>query len=87
MILDAIYELKYLPIGFCSTIAASLISWLESKKYNELANAYSFTVSDIILLKETSHENINNQDELSSYVIDCEAAFSREHVDWLARKK
>lgn len=87
MILDAISEFKYLPIGIFSTIAAAFISWIEAKKYNELANAYRFTVSDIRWLKEASNENINTQDELSDYILDCEAAFSREHVDWLARKK
>ncbi len=77
---------KY-PIQILSLITVSIISWMEAKRYNELSNSYSLTVSDISLMREDKLTGQVSDQDVSDYVINCETAFSREHTQWFARKK
>lgn len=77
-------ELK-LPIEVIATAASSVLTWLQSKKHNELAASYTLTAHEIILIKAETNR-ILNEDELSEHIINCENAFSREHTQWVARK-
>jgi len=74
-----------LPIGAIAVAASGVITWVQSKKFNELSSSYSLTTHEIMLIKsETSR--ITTEKELSEYVMNCENAFSREHTQWVARK-
>lgn len=74
-----------LPIEVIAVAASSVLTWLQSKKHNELAASYSLTAHEIILIKAETNR-ITNEKELSEYVMNCENAFSREHTQWVARK-
>lgn len=77
--------LMKLPIEVIATAASSILTWAQAKKYNELYSSYSLTAHEIVLIKNESTE-INNESQLSEYIINCENAFSREHTQWFARR-
>jgi hypothetical protein len=75
-----------LPIGVIAVCASSVLSWLQTKKHNELSASYALTAQEISLIKgEAAY--VNSEATLSEFVIDSENAFSREHTQWFARKK
>ena len=66
--------------------ASSVLSWLQTKKHQELSASYALTAQETSLIRgEASY--VNSEDSLSNFVIDSENAFSREHTQWFARKK
>lgn len=65
--------------------AAALLSWMQSRKFSELAASYALTAHDIGIVKEQS-ASVTTEDQLSAFVADAENAFSREHTQWVARK-
>lgn len=75
----------YLPIEVVAVAASGVITWLQAKKHNELASSYSLAAHEIVLIKGEAMSIQSNQ-ELSEFVISAEAAFSREHTQWVARK-
>ncbi len=74
-----------LPLGAITTAVSAVLTWLQAKKYNELASSYSLTAHEIALIKGMGLA-ISNEKELSDFVVNSEAAFSREHTQWFARK-
>lgn len=85
-----IVRIVYLDVSFWPTnvlvaAAASVLSWMQAKRYSELAASYSLASHEISLIKERSL--LPNSDEaFSIFVGDAENAFSREHTQWVARK-
>jgi len=74
-----------LPIEVIAVAASSVLTWLLTKKHNELSSSYSLTAHEIMLLKSETNI-ITTESELSEYIMNCENAFSREHTQWFARK-
>lgn len=74
-----------LPIEVIAVAASSVLTWLQAKKHNELSSSYSLTAHEIILIKSET-TIIENEEEFSEYIMNCENAFSREHTQWFARK-
>lgn len=86
LLLYNIYEPKLkLPIEVIAVIASSVLTWLQSKKHNELSSSYSLTAHEIILIKSEA-TRIETEEDFSDYIMNCENAFSREHTQWFARK-
>lgn len=73
-----------LPTGTLITLAAGVLTWIQVKRFQELAAAYSLTAHEIILLRRNETE-IQSDEDLSDFVKDAENAFSREHTQWAAR--
>lgn len=74
-----------LPIEVISTAAGAALTWLQSKKFNELGSSYTLTANEIALMLSDGLI-IKDEPSLSALVIDSETAFSREHTQWVARK-
>jgi hypothetical protein len=74
-----------LPVEVVSTAAGAALTWLQAKKHNEQNSAYALAAHEIVLIKEES-TSVHNEQDLSEYVVNSEAAFSREHTQWVARK-
>lgn len=74
-----------LPIEVVATLASAVLTWLQSKKHNELNSSYSLAAHEIILIKNEA-EMISTEEEFSKFVLNSESAFSREHTQWTARK-
>ncbi|MEP9400153.1 DUF4231 domain-containing protein [Mesorhizobium sp. KR2-14] len=66
-------------------IASSAIGWVQLKKFNELASAYSLTAHEIGIL-QTRIGAIDTEEKFSAFVNEAERAFSREHTQWVARQ-
>ena len=73
------------PIEPLIVVAASIVGWVQIKKYNELSAAYTVTAHEIGLIP-TTIDSPSNDALLSEFVNDAEQAFSREHTLWLARQ-
>ncbi|MBA8907905.1 DUF4231 domain-containing protein [Aminobacter ciceronei] len=66
-------------------LASAVVGWIQIKKFNELASAYSLTAHEIgILLTRIDH--VKTEEDFSLFVNDAERAFSREHTQWVARQ-
>ncbi|RWD70883.1 DUF4231 domain-containing protein [Mesorhizobium sp.] len=65
-------------------LASSIIGWMQIKKFNELASAYSLTAHEIGIAL-TKLDDVDSEKEFSDFVNDAERAFSREHTQWVAR--
>ena len=75
----------YWPGDGLITIALGFLTWLQAKRYQELAETYSIAAQDISMV-EIGLGGISNEFEFSIFVGDAENAFSREHTQWVARK-
>ena len=73
------------PTDVFVAAAASLLSWMQAKRFSELAGSYALAAHEIGLIREQSL--LPDTDEnFSLFVGDAENAFSREHTQWTARK-
>lgn len=66
--------------------ASALIGWVQIKKFNELASAYSLTAHEIGIVA-TELLSVSTEAQFSDFVNDAERAFSREHTQWIARQE
>ncbi|MFC0402534.1 DUF4231 domain-containing protein [Paraburkholderia rhizosphaerae] len=76
---------EYWPTDILVTCAAAAISWIQAKRFQELAASYALTAYEIGFIKEQL-ARINTERAFSVFVGDAENAFSREHTQWVARK-
>lgn len=74
-----------LPVAVIATAAGAVLTWLQSKKHNELNSSYSLAAHEIGLVSIDGLD-VKNEDEFSEFVVSAESAFSREHTQWVARK-
>lgn len=89
-VICAALRIKFVDVLFWPTdvlvaIAASLLSWMQAKRFSELAASYALAAHEIGLIREQSLLP-STDDEFSLFVSDAENAFSREHTQWVARK-
>ncbi|MFA6233747.1 MAG: SLATT domain-containing protein [Bacteroidota bacterium] len=86
----ATLRIKFVDVPFWPTdifvaCSACLLSWMQAKRFSELASSYALAAHEIGLIRE--HSLLPNTDEeFSTFVGDAENAFSREHTQWVARK-
>jgi hypothetical protein len=78
-------ENKILPIEPLIVVASSIIGWVQVKKFNELASAYTLTAHEIGILQSKCKES-DTEEAFSEFVAEAELAFSREHTQWVARQ-
>ncbi|HDR1160290.1 TPA: DUF4231 domain-containing protein [Pasteurella multocida] len=75
----------YLPVDVVLALAASLLSWIQAKRFTELSASYALTAHEIGFINERL-ARIKTEPEFSKFVGDAENAFSREHTQWAARR-
>jgi SMODS and SLOG-associating 2TM effector domain 1 len=78
-------DLSFWPTDVFVALAASILSWMQAKRFSELAASYALAAHEISLIKEQSLLP-DAPDKFSLFVGDAENAFSREHTQWVARK-
>jgi len=78
-------EYQYFPTDILIAIAASLLTWMQAKRFSELSASYALTANEIGIVREQADDLVSDG-ALSSFVGDAENAFSREHTQWVARK-
>jgi SMODS and SLOG-associating 2TM effector domain 3/SMODS and SLOG-associating 2TM effector domain 1 len=67
--------------------AAGLLGWSQAKKYTSLAEAYAVTSHEVDLVAASLDAAIDSEEAWAQSVHDAEAAFSREHTMWRARRQ
>jgi len=72
-------------VGVFATLSASLLAWLQAKRHEELAQSYLVAAQELGLI-ETQSDHIHDPVAFSHFVADAEAAISREHTLWPARR-
>jgi hypothetical protein len=75
----------YWPTDILVAAAASVMAWIQTKRFQELAASYTLTAHEIGLLR-IALPTPPTEDKFSVYVGDAENAFSREHTQWQARR-
>jgi hypothetical protein len=89
-VLCAILRIQFVNVSAWPTdtlvaLAASLLSWMQAKRFSELAASYALAAHEIGLIREQAMLPSTDV-ELSQFVGDAENAFSREHTQWVARQ-
>jgi len=74
-----------LPFDVLVTLASAFLTWIQAKRFSELASTYHQTSREIEHLALYEPPEITNA-ALSEFVQNTENAFSREHTTWFARK-
>ena len=74
-----------LPFDVLVTLATTLLTWIQAKRFSELASTYHQTSREIEHLALYEPPEITDA-ALSEFVQNTENAFSREHTTWFARK-
>ncbi|WP_126172562.1 SLATT domain-containing protein [Altericroceibacterium xinjiangense] len=77
-------RMDFSPTSMFIAGAASIIGWMQIKKFNELSASYILTAHEIGLL-HSDFRQIRTEDDFGDFVNDAEQAFSREHTQWVAR--
>lgn len=76
---------SYWPTEVFVVSAGAALTWIQVKRFRELAAAYGLTAHELGMIRNDL-ESIQNESEFAQFVVDSESAFSREHTQWLARK-
>lgn len=71
--------------GLLTMLAIALLAWLQVKRHQELAQSYAVAAHELGLIAEEA-EYVDTEERLSVFVADAEAAVSREHTLWVARR-
>ncbi|MCB9482486.1 MAG: DUF4231 domain-containing protein [Dehalococcoidia bacterium] len=73
-------------LGIATTVATALIAWSQLNQHRVQATSYGVTGEDLLMVREALPAP-EEEVPWSQFVADAEAAFSREHTRWLARRE
>lgn len=73
-------------LGVLGACGASLLAWIQAKNYTQLAESYAVTSHEVSLVAQAVRADVDEARWAQS-VHDAEAAFSREHTMWVARRQ
>lgn len=73
-------------VSVLATVASGVLLWSQAKKYTTLSESYSVTSHEVGLISSTIKTS-PSEAEWAQAVHDAEAAFSREHTMWSARRQ
>jgi len=72
------------PVGIVTAAGGGVISWINSRSYNEPADSYGFVAQEL-LLSEEKMKQMDTEEKLAEAVLGVEKITAREHMIWLAR--
>ena len=72
--------------GVFSALAAAFLSWLQTKRYQELAQSYAVAAYELGLIAEQAR-HVQTDEAFSAFVVGAENAMSREHTLWSAKRE
>jgi hypothetical protein len=76
---------RFNAVASLAAIAAGLIAWSQIKRFSDLSTSYAIASGHLRRINET-HRHVLGYPELIMLVTQIEAAVSREHTMWLARR-
>lgn len=71
--------------GVAATIASASLTWVQTKRFSDLANSYTVAAQDLKQL-QVRVDRCTTPQEFLAFVADVEMAISREHSMWLGRR-
>lgn len=74
-----------LPIQPFLVLLTSIFSWNQIKRYKELKRSYELTSHEIAFIEEKLSNIMLTEEGFSNFVCEAEKAFSREHIQWIAK--
>jgi hypothetical protein len=77
-------EWKIWPTEIFVVAAGAVTTWIQLKRFQEVATAYALTAHEIGIIR-TKLDEANSDELFSDFVRDAENAFSREHTQWIAK--
>jgi len=78
------YDVDWL--GIFAALAATFAAWQQTKNFQGLSRSYAVTSHDVALVNSSIGSETSEEDWAQA-VHDAEAAFSREHTLWRARRQ
>lgn len=72
-------------LGIVATILAAVVAWTNAKQHTTLAESYAVAARDLDDV-QSRIENQTSEEEWAEFVANAEAAMSREHTVWRARR-
>lgn len=81
----AIHWLPFSPQGVVAAVVGAIISWTQSKRYQDLYASYRVTASELGEIEQGIANQTTDQD-WSTFVDEAEEACSREHHLWRATR-
>jgi hypothetical protein len=72
-------------IGVLAAFSSGSLAWLQVKKYQETAQAYSVTSLELSLIEGLGRA-VKTEADFAKFVEESESAISREHTLWIARR-
>jgi hypothetical protein len=82
--IKGVFDVDWLSV--LAAAAASLAAWKQTKNYTSLSEAYAVTSHEVQRVK-ADLDHVAAESGWAQFVHDAEAAFSREHTLWLARRQ
>ena len=79
------YEVP-IQVDWIFSVPIAVLTWVQVKRYQELASSYSLTAHEIVFAKNEIAQLDDEEKNFSDFVGNTENAFSREHTQWYARK-
>jgi len=64
--------------------AGGVVTWIQLKRFQEIATAYGLTAHEIGIIRGKLEES-ESDNEFSGFIRDAENVFSREHTQWAAK--
>jgi hypothetical protein len=68
-----------------AAMSAGFIAWMQTKRFSDLGVSYSIAANDLRRIA-AERENVVTEEDAQIFVKEIEAAVSREHSMWLARR-
>ena len=72
------------PVGIAVGAVVGVLSWLNSRSYNEPAESYGIVAQELVLLQDRA-TRANTEESFAKVVVETEGAIMREQKIWLAR--
>lgn len=72
-------------VGFLAAVAASFTAWSQVQRHDELTKSYAVACQELLGIV-TMASDVMSEADLSALVRDGEAAISREHTMWVAKR-
>lgn len=88
LVLTILVMINWIPnlsyLSFFTTVAASIFSWKQTKRFDELKTTYSVSSDELDDFQKTLSLN-KTSDEVKELIFDTETAISREHKLWFSK--
>jgi hypothetical protein len=85
IVLVAHPESRFNWASVLASSAAAFVAWLQVNQHQELGHTYSIAAHELGLVEARGHD-VSTEDAFNAFVGDAEAAISREHMMWVAKR-